>query len=241
MKSFVLFALASLFVIPAQAQAPAEPARPAEGAAPPVRRNALKYTPPKSAASGMRIDGDGASRGSGEKLPSLYVLAPNHTALTTREQPSLFWYQTGPAKTRFELTLTEPKNPKPLLKVGAAKAEQAGIHRISLAKQKVTLKPGVAYKWTIAGVPDPANRSQDVIASGSIQRIEPDAKLTAALAEAKGLDRAAAYAENGVWYDALETLTNEIDAAPKDKELRTQRIALLEQAGLKDPAAGERK
>ena len=93
----------------------------------------------------------------------------------------------------------------------------------------------------IAWVPDPANRSQDVIASGSIQRIAPDAKLTAALAEAKGLDKAAAYAEGGIWYDALEALTNEIDAAPKDKDLRAQRAALLEQAGLKDAAAGERK
>jgi hypothetical protein len=239
MKTPTLLALASLLAIHAQAQAPAEAAKPAEPA--PAKRTLLKYTPPKTASSGTRIDGDGASRGSGEKLPSLYVLAPNHTALTTREQPSLFWYQTGPAKTRFELTLTEPKNPKPLLKVGTDKSDQAGIHRISLAKQKVTLKPGVAYKWTVAWVPDPANRSQDVLASGSIQRIEPDAKLTAALADAKGLDKAEAYAQGGIWYDALEALSNEIDAAPKDKSLHAQRAALLEQAGLKEAAAGERK
>lgn len=241
MKSPALFALAALFVSPTFGQTAAEPTKPAEAAAAPAKRSLLKYSPPKTVATGTRIDGDGASRGSGDKLPSLFVLAPNHTALTTREQPSLFWYQTGPAKTRFELTLIEPKNPKPLLKVGTEKSEQAGIHRISLARQKVTLKPGISYKWTIAWVPDPANRSQDVIASGTIQRIEPDAKLTAALAEAKGVDKAAAYAQNGIWYDALEALTNEIDAAPKNKDLRAQRAALLEQAGLKQAAAGERK
>jgi hypothetical protein len=240
MKIIALLAPLSLLLTHAHAQAPADAAKPASGA-PTAKRSLLKYTPPKTAASGTRIDGDGASRGSGEKLPSLYVLAPNHTALTTREQPSLFWYQTGPAKTRFELTLTEPKNPKPLLRVGTEKSDQSGIHRLSLAKQNITLKPGVSYKWTIAWVPDPANRSQDVIASGSIRRIEPDAKLTAELADAKGLDKAALYAQSGIWYDALEAVSNEIDAAPKDKTLHAQRAALLEQAGLKEAAAGERK
>ncbi len=240
MKTLPLLIATSLFIAHAQAQTATEPTKPLEGNPAPARRSLLKYTPPKSAAGGARIDGDGGSRGTGPKLPSLYVLAPNHTALTTREQPSLFWFQTGSSNTRFELTLTEPKNPKPLLRVGTEKAD-AGIHRASLAKQKVTLKAGVPYKWTVAWVPDPANRSMDVIASGTIQRIEPDAKLTSALADAKGLDKAAAYAQSGIWYDALEVVSNEIDSAPKDKSLHAQRAALLDQAGLKDAAAAERK
>jgi hypothetical protein len=239
MKTSPLLLTAALFVCHSYGQAPEAP-KPAEGSAPPAKRTLLKYTPPKTAGSGARIDGDGGSRGPGKKLPSLYVLAPNHTALTTREQPSLFWYQTAAANTHFELTLTEPKNPKPLLKVATDKAD-GGIHRVSLAKNKVTLKPGVAYKWTIAWVPDAANRSQDVIASGSIERSEPEAKLTAELANAKGVEKAAVYAQNGIWYDALEALSNEIDASPKSKDLHAQRAALLEQAGLKDAAASERR
>ena len=237
MKTLPLIIAAAFLTTHAAAQTAAEPAKPA----PPAKKRSLfDYTPPKNVTTGTRIDGDGGSRGKGEKLPSLYVLAPNHTALTTREQPSLFWYQTAAANTHFELTLTEPKNPKPLLKVATDKAD-GGIHRVSLAKHNVTLKPGVSYKWTIAWVPDPANRSQDVIASGAIQRIEPDAKLTAALADAKGLEKAAVYAQHGIWYEALETVSNEIDAAPKNKDLHAQRAALLDQAGLKDAAASERR
>ncbi|MEA3211929.1 MAG: hypothetical protein QOE70_4986 [Chthoniobacter sp.] len=237
----LLFSLLTFLLLAhTQAQTPAEPAKPDAPTAP-AKRTLLKYTPPKTAASGTRHDGDGGSRGSGEKLPSLYVLAPNHTALTTREQPSLFWFQTGPATTRLELTLTQPKNPKPLLKVGAEKAGDGGIHRIPLAKHNVTLTPGVTYKWSVALVPDPANRSQDVIASGTIQRIEPEAKLTAALGTAKADDRAPIYAANGIWYDALEALSDQIDAAPKDKGLRVERAALLDQAGLKDAAAADRR
>ena len=210
------------------------------------KRTLLKYTPPKTAGTGLRTDGDGGSRAGGAKLPSLFVLAPNHTALTTQAQPSLFWFQDGPAPkdvgARFELTLVDPKNPKPLLKVGAAIAEQkgggGGIQRIQLARHKITLDPGVAYKWSVALVPDANNRSQDLVASGVIQRSEPSPELSAELA--KG-NKAAAYATSGVWYDALSALSDEIDASPKDAALRAERAELLRQAGLKLAADFELK
>jgi hypothetical protein len=208
---------------PAPSLTPAGTAKAGSAGAAPARHAIFKYIAPKNAAIGTRIDGDGGSRGGGANQPSLYVLAPNHTALTTRAQPSLFWYQRGPAATRFELTVVEPKKPKPLLKVGTDKADQPGIHRLLLSKYNVTLTPGVTYRWTIALVPDQANRSQDILDS------------------AQGLDKAAVYAGKGYWYDALEVVTNEIDAAPKDKALRLQRAVLLDEAGLQTAAASERK
>ena len=57
--------------------------------------------------------------GSTDKLPNIFVLAPKHAALTTQEQPALFWFQTGPASAGFELTLTKPKDPAPLLNLKA--------------------------------------------------------------------------------------------------------------------------
>lgn len=211
------------------------------------KRTLLKYTPPKTAGTGIRTDGDGGSRSDGTKLPSLYVLAPDHTALTTQEQPSLFWYQSGPAPkdapVRFELTLIDPKTPKPLLKVGTPLAGQkdggAGIHRVQLARQNVTLDPGVEYKWSVTLVPDANNRSQDVIASGTIRRTPPSPELTEALT--KATDKASAYAAQGVWYDALSALSDQIDASPKNAPLRAARADLLQQVGLKAAAEFERK
>ena len=188
----------------------------------PRRRSARSSNtpPPKARRPAGRIDGDGGSRGTSdkEKLPALYVLVPDQAALTTHEAPTLFWYQTGGANTRFELTLTEPKNPKPLLKLATDKSEKSGIHRVSLAKQNVTLKPGVTYKWTVAWVPKADNRSLNVVAGGSIQRVEPDPKLATELEGAPLLDQAGVFAQNGIWYDALESLSNAIEAAPEDKE-----------------------
>jgi hypothetical protein len=216
------------------------PAATAKARATPARRT-IAYNPPKGLMSGTRVDGDGGSRGSSAKLPSLYVLTPTQTALTTRAQPSLFWYQTAPAATRFELTVVEPRKPKPVLKVGIDQAGEAGIHRLLLGKYNVSLLPGIVYKWTVALVPDPASRSQDVIASGTIERTEPDAEFTTAVATAEGSDKAALYAGKGFWYDALEVVTDEIDATPTDKALHLQRASLLDQAGLKDAAASDRK
>ena len=227
-------------------------AKPADGAAAaPAKRGLLKYTPPKTAGGGARIDGDGGSRGPDVKLPGICVLAPKEAAVTTNEQPSLYWYQAGPMpekvlKTaRVEITVLDPKNPKPLVKVASALAGQkdagAGIHRLALGKQKVSLQPGVTYKWTVALIPDPANRSQDVITSAAIQRIEPSKELTAALSTAAPGDKAAVYAQNGVWYDAVEAISAEIDKDPKNTDARKMRGELLEQGGLKDAAAFDKK
>ena len=240
MKSFLLITFTFILIAHAPAASMGEEKTP-ERPPPPPSHPLITYTIPKGAATGTRIDGAGGTRGSNVKLPSLYVLAPNHTGLTTRAQPSLFWYQSGPSAAPFQMTLIEPKKPKPMLKVVTDKADQPGIRRIQLARHNITLAPGVCYKWTVALSPDPANHSQDVIASGTIQRIEPDAKLTAALAAAKGEEKAAIYAHNGLWYDALEAITNKIDDAPKSRELHLQRATLLEQAGLKDAAASDRK
>ena len=250
MKTLTLLLTSSLVLTHGFAQ-DAKPADSAAPAAPAAKRSLLKYTPPKSAGGVGRIDGDGGSRGPDVQLPNICVLAPKEAAVTTNEQPSLFWFQAGPMpekviKTaRVEVTLLDPKNPKPLLKVSSPLAGQkeagAGIHRLALGKQKVSLQPGVAYKWTVALVPDPANRSQDVITSAAIQRIEPSKELTAALKTAAPADKAATYAQNGVWYDAVEAITAEIDKDPKNAGLRKMRGELLAQGGLKDAAAFDKK
>jgi hypothetical protein len=200
----------------------------------------ISYKAPKTSATGTRIDGTGGSRG-GVKVPSVYVLAPNHTGLTASAQPSLFWYQTGPASTRLELTLIEPGKPKPILRAAIDKAGAAGIHRLSLRSQNVNLEPGKLYKWSVALIPDPANRSQEVIALGTIERTPPSTELASELANAQGLERAALCASKGLWYDALEAVTNQIDATPNDKSVRLQRARLLDDAGLKEAAASDRK
>lgn len=173
----------------------------------------------------------GGARGAGGTDASLLTLVPEQVALTTKEQPSLFWFQSKPARAKLELTLIEPGKPKPLLTLGSP-AVKPGIHRIRLTNHGVKLAPDVAYKWTVSLVPDPANRSLDTVASGMVKRIQPTKELTQALAAASVADRPALYAQAGIWYDALEAISDEIDANPNDPSLLQERADLLKQVGL---------
>jgi hypothetical protein len=181
----------------------------------------------------MPIRVGGGSRGGNNDGLSVQVLVPDQVALTTQAQPSLYWYQSKPAKTLCEVSVTEPKNPKPLLLLKSGSPTPAGIHAIRLTKFKtIELKPNVLYRWSIAVVVDPANRSLDIVANGVIKRIEPSADLAAKLAAASEADKPGIYAENGIWYDALQAVSDQIDKAPKDDALLQERASLLKQVGL---------
>jgi hypothetical protein len=169
---------------------------------------------------------------------TLDVLAPDDTGLTTQEQPSLFWYQSKPAQARFELTLIEEDKIKPIFKVNVDRASKAGIQRLRLADQGVKLVLGVEYKWVIALVTDPDNRSSDLVASGFIKRVEPTPELKAKVADAAPASRPAIYAEAGIWHDAVGGLSDLIEAQPGNQALLAERADLLRQVGLKAAAAG---
>jgi hypothetical protein len=196
-------------------------------------------------SAGTRISGGtrSGSEAGGVKLPSLEVLAPNHVALTSQPQPTLFWYQSAAAKVGFQITLIEPQQAKPALKLDVDNAGNGGIRALSLARQNVTLKPNVTYRWSIALVPDKENRSKDVIASGVIKRIEPPAGLEGKLTSAgeAPAERAGIYAEAGLWYDALQAISTAIAAEPQNADLHQRRASLLKQVGLDAAASADHR
>jgi len=210
-----------------------KPASPPKAAVQP----AIVYKFAKGAAPSARVSG--GSRGSGDAAVTLDVLAPDDTGLTTQEQPSLFWYQSKPAQARFELTLIEEDKIKPVFEVKVDRASKAGIQRLRLADQGVKLALDVEYKWVVALVTDPDNRSTDLVASGFIKRIEPSPELTAKIACATAQSRPAIYAEAGIWHDAVSSLSDLIEAQPDNQALLTERAGLLRQVGLKAAAAAE--
>jgi hypothetical protein len=89
--------------------------------------------------------------------------------------------------------------------------------------------------------PDEGQRSNDVIASGTIQYNPPGADLETRIAKADERTLASIYAENGVWYDAIDSISRAIQNNPGDATLRAQRAGLLEQVGLKAAADYDKK
>jgi hypothetical protein len=199
----------------------------------------IVYKAAAGAAPAVRLTG--GSRGAGDELVRLDVLAPDETGLTTQEQPSLFWYQSRPAQAGLELTLLEEGKVQPLLQVKMDRASQAGIQRVKLADHGVKLQLDVEYRWVVALVLDRANRSKDLVASGFIKRVRPSGDLEAKLSRATPAERPAVYAEEGIWHDALTGISELAEAHPNTEVYREQRADLLRQAGLALAADGAAK
>ena len=89
-----------------------------------------------------------------------------------------------------------------------------------------------SYRWFIAVVPDSDRRSKDILAGGAIERVDLQEDVKAKVAKASDKELPFIYAQAGIWYDALKSISDLIDAAPQNQELRNERTALLKQVGL---------
>jgi hypothetical protein len=197
------------------------------------------YKPPVRGAPASRVGG--GHRGSAAVTGELAVLAPDHTGLTTRSQPTLYWYLSEPANARLDLTVTNDEQIDPLLEQVIGIPKTAGIQSLDLAKAGATLKPGVEYRWFVSLTPDETQRSNDVVASGTIEYVVPDAGLESRTARADELTLARIYAEDGIWYDAIDSISRAIDENPGNANLHARRAGMLEQVGLKSAADYDRK
>ncbi len=206
---------------------------------PPTTGAVPVYKPPLRGAPGGRLGG--GTRGSEREVFVLSVLAPDHTGLTANDQPSLYWFISNVASSPVELTVVDPRAVKPVLDTLIAPPIQPGVHRIRLADYGVRLAPGVAYRWFVAVVPDSDHRSKDILAGGTIERVELPEGLRAKLAQAGKTDRPFLYAAAGFWYDAVAALSELIETTPDDPVFRGQRAALMAEVGLPDLAENQPK
>jgi hypothetical protein len=197
------------------------------------------YYPPFRGAPSRSVSG--GTRGPASDLLVLAALAPEHIGLTTREQPVLYWYLSKTAAIRLEFTLNQEGVFEPLLEISLDAPTAAGIQALSLADHGIRLEPGKTYQWFVALIPDPEHRSQDILASGAIQRIIPSADLSQKLAGTDASRLVFTYAEADIWYDAVEAISQLIAADPDNGSLRQQRAALTEQVNLPEVAGFDRQ
>lgn len=171
-------------------------------------------------------------------LPSrMSLIAPEHTGLTSNPQPALLWYISGPWPDKIEFRLNEIGVAEPLADTDIAGPDKEGFCRINLADYKVSLKPGAEYECFLTIVFDKDERSADFAASAAIRYVKPSDELSKRLADISKEKQYYIYADQGYWYDAIDSLSRLIDARPEDKTLRAHRAALLNQVKLSAEAA----
>ena len=211
-------------------------------ATPPTHR-APVYVPPHLPPSKIGVPKGrvgGGTRDEGD-LPTLVALAPDHVGLTAQAQPSLFWYLSSSTTSPIEVGIMNPQSIEPLFVTRFRPPLTPGIQRVRLAEYDVSLAIGVPYDWFVALIPDPTQRSKDIVATGRIERIELPEALHTRLAQAREGEALALYAEAGLWYDALTALSDLSKATPQEAQFRQQRAALLEQVGLPEAAAYDKQ
>ena len=197
------------------------------------------YKPPARKPSRGRVDG--GFRGGQEGEPILKVLAPaDHVGETVKKWPALYWFLSSPTPYPIVFTLEDTNQYKPIVERTLPAPTRAGIQMIRLADFEHVLEEQVQYRWHISVVVDPESRSKDIHAMGVIERrpFTLDLFLNTTCKDPR--DAICLYAEAGLWYDAIAVISDLITAHPKDRVLRLQRAALLEQIGLPDVAEFDR-
>ena len=194
------------------------------------------YTPPsKLGAPSGRVAG--GTRGVDLDRPILSVLVPDHTGLTIHAQPTLYWYVSQPINRPISVKIVSDSLSTPLLDATIVPPIPAGILALPLAQYDTHLVTGVHYRWGLELATDPAQPSPPLWSSGAIEREAPSPEFLAKLNLAIPSDLPALYAKEGLWYDALDSLSAFIQVAPDDLALRQHRASLLEQVGLHEAAA----
>jgi hypothetical protein len=194
------------------------------------------YQPPKLGKPARTVGG--GSRGTTGKVPTLFVVAPEHVGMTTSENPSLFYFvdRVPDSSIRVEFTLLDEKGVEPIVEKALPAPKRAGVQRIRLSDFGVKLDPGAEYEWSVSLVLDPNERSKDIVATSWIERA-PESKELKSRLDSEGAT-AAVFAEEGLWYDAIGALSDEIDDDPGNVQLAEQRADLLRQVGLDEIAKG---
>jgi hypothetical protein len=187
------------------------------------------YNPPKGIGSpGGRVGG--GSRG--QETFTIFALVPNHLGLTIDAQPTLYWYLSKPAPFPLILTVNNAKGVKPMLETILQTSPKAGIHSVPLKAFDITLELDTEYQWFVSLAMDPKSQSKDIVAGGRIKRIVLNEELMQKLKGAKPEHLTAIYSEEGLWYDALASISNLCETSPNGNHYCEGRRELLEQIDL---------
>jgi hypothetical protein len=185
---------------------------------------------PKNRTGGAITD-----KGPGGSEASLFFIAPKSTGLTTQELPDIYWYISAPSKVvTFTLLRADQRN-KTVIRL-ELKDVQSGFHKIDLAREAKAhnLKPLETNDWTPSA--DNANAPQfKALYRMALKGEDPKLLATAYIARVKAPPGAAAgdYAlqiKNELWFDAVQSLADQLGAEAAAKSPPRQQFSQLLQA-----------
>lgn len=207
-----------------------------------LHAGAISYSPPDVGAPSRRVGAGVRGTDTARELPFIGALIPKTTGLTSQAQPTLYWTSDLSVNYPVQISLqyASPKSLKEredvlFLSLDSVKA---GVHAINLQEHNISLKPDVLYKWGVTVVVSDIDKNTtpaaDPFADGHIIYQPMSKALEAELEKTPAAQKAAVYAKNGIWYDAVSTLSQQIEQHPENQGLKQTRLELMQQVMLPD-------
>lgn len=194
---------------------------------PEVKAQTIAFIPPTD-SSPRRSQGSGSRGCDQAELADVQLqpVIPSATVAgqTTQSHPTLYWVLNhgGAVPVTLQFSLSQEGADEPLYTETLTTTE-SGVMSVTLPSDRPGLEiapagEGSLYSWSVMLICNAARPSANPYILSWIERVAPSEALTAALAGAmtKG-DRAAAYADHGIWYDILKTMAE----AGGDDEVET--------------------
>jgi hypothetical protein len=173
-------------------------------------------------------NGSGASRPSClESAKPMVVLASTSSNWgETIDAHPTFWFYQPYQGVAVQLDLRDENTQSVVFSSTYKVKGDAGIAKLTLPETAPTLEVDKLYRWQVSFVCD-AKSQQAYIAKGVIVRRKLSDSLNYKLQRAKPEERASIFAEQGLWYNALNELADLRQKKPKNADVQANWRILL--------------
>jgi hypothetical protein len=196
----------------------------------------VRYKPKTKRPPLTHSEAGGTRSGGTDNLVYLTPLVSEEISpQTTQARPSFAWYLHNPKgkAVTLEFALIDPGVPKPLYRT-TLKTDAKGLISFQVPGSAPELQQDKAYRWTLIVVNDPKRTGLNQRLKGGILRVDRPPSIPD-LTVKNPINQTIAYAEAGIWYDAIQFASQTRQTPEADIWL-----SLLEQGGLKEIANLER-
>ena len=140
----------------------------------------------------------------GDRSNLTAIVPENNHGLTTAQRPN-FWVYFPETLTKRAILSIKEKGKNPHWQQQVDLSGEAGITKIELLDNAPALENNKQYQWAVILVCGDRPSPNDPVVTAWIERVES----TSDIDSTQGLEKASAYAQQGIWYDALNVLIDE--------------------------------
>lgn len=195
----------------------------------PQPENARQGLPTRRISGGSRSPGNACL--STPNQPVIALVPQDNVGLTLTERPTFWFSMPGISQDRtLEFGLFDAAGEQ-LYQKTFHPSETAGITSITLPETAPSLETEKNYRWYLSVVCDSTSRSEDLVVTGWVRRVDATHNLQQQLTDATEQERLALFESAEIWFDELTALA-ELRQHKPSNQLDQQWTALFESVGL---------